>query len=366
MMGKRDMIEAGGVRRIGVCLVLLVLAGTSVSTASAEDAESTGGAPGADQTAGADATSTNSEDAIPTAPASPRPLPDTTSERQEDASVAGAPASLADPSTESMGAPMPETSAFPPEARVAPEPPVRAEPDVSKPAGPSSPQKGDPPGWSIGVGASFFSYQLISMSATQSLGSTSFRWAPSALLLVERRLGRNLYLLFNAQGAFTSSRLNEPGEETPSKTGRIGGDVGIRSVFNPGGLVEVSGMVTVGGGWQFSDAYRDEYVNGEDYGLEDDHVKLRTRSSGYFVDGVLGIAFERELIPRLCLRLATSIVAVEFEKVRSRKQQIRAVDRYVEEPPSPLEMEIETEKTSVQGVTVGLSFSPVVQLRLAL
>jgi hypothetical protein len=223
-------------------------------------------------------------------------------------------------------------------------------------------------GWSIGVGVSFFSYaggSLLTQSemvSGRNLGG--FSWSPGLSLCVEKRITRSLYLLFDVEGAYQWSSSSSSDAQAPKEpdyeSGSAGVELGIRPIFNPGKFIEVSAIVTIGAGWRGNNSGSIGYFDGEDFGLDYDYVYLDYQSSGIYVDGTIGIAFEKELTKRLFLRFQSSLVGMQFNRTAVNEERI-ADDSY-----EIGVLHLESVDTKNRAFGVGFSFSPTIQLRMLL
>jgi hypothetical protein len=97
------------------------------------------------------------------------------------------------------------------------------------------------------------------------------------------------------------------------KNWSFGGSAGLRRVLNPGGVVEISPLLTFGGYRAVSQGIR---VGGK--GTADGSIVYTTRDGmtmGYEVR--LGLVLEHALLPRLFLRFETYLFHVGYSKIHS-------------------------------------------------
>jgi hypothetical protein len=160
-----------------------------------------------------------------------------------------------------------------------------------------APPEGDA-NWSFGIG---FSSLIVSSS-----GDLSDQVL--ALADIERRLSRRLWLGFGVEGTYYStqsaSEFNGP-TTSAQQSGRGGGFLTLRYIINPGGFIEVSPMLWVGGSVG--------YTHEVDASTPPGQATVVTSEKGLSDDeqATLGVALERELIPRLYLRVALNVAQLE-------------------------------------------------------
>ena len=212
--------------------------------------------------------------------------------------------------------------------------------------------------WNVGAGFTFplggvgFSGSLGGLAGLAgfaggaSLLSLSIPTAPRMTILIERRLSERLFLGFQAA---VSYRANQSDTSTAisSRDLILEGAVGLRRIFNPRGIVEVSWFGNAGVG----------YGNFENRNLGftvDPTTAMfvqtpqTVRGNSFAVGAVTGITLERELIAGLALRLSSSILGISYGSIAS---TILTGDASV--------------ATANHGVDAGLRFSPAIELRYA-
>jgi Outer membrane protein beta-barrel domain len=203
---------------------------------------------------------------------------------------------------------------------------------------------------SIGAGIGFSGGALGGLGALGALSTQPV--TPVGTALIELRASEHLRIVFSASGSyrrgkslmFTEAPLPLEGdagavERTPTRSSlwSYGARTGLRWVVNPGGVVEVSPLLTLGySRYRSKDQLSDSEPRGD-----------RSQRSSVF-DAQLGLVFERRLMEQLYLRLASSVLQLSRSHTRS--------DSHTDGGLSTLR---DDESTSV-----GLAFSPSIELRL--
>lgn len=214
-----------------------------------------------------------------------------------------------------------------------------------------------PKNWNIGAGISFLFPtvgfpgislgSLGSLAGTGSLASlTAGAPLPRLTLLIERRLSERLFLMLNGGIGYSGSQ-NQTFSAISSRTFAFDASAGVRGIFNPGGVVEVSAFGSVAVAYANYE-YRSILQTTDSMGMS---VQTPTtlRGNSYTVGGLAGLALERELISGLALRLSSSILGFSYNGTAS----------------SSVVQDNTTENES-RGGDVGLRFSPSIELRYAL
>lgn len=232
------------------------------------------------------------------------------------------------------------------------------------PPPPLEPAKGpvsSPPDWNVGAGLGLFVPTFETRLVQGILGGGGGLLAlgglaasvpslpsprPRLTTFVERRLSPQLFLTFQAAASY-SLRQSELDAAISASEARVEGGVGVRRVFNPGGVIEVSwfaaaevGFVSTSSGLPVS---RISPSGGLVQALQ------RTRGQGLSVGAFSGLTLERELVSGLALRLSSSLVGVEYATLSATST--------VEEQSTP---------SREHSVDVGLRLSPALELRYAL
>lgn len=142
--------------------------------------------------------------------------------------------------------------------------------------------------WQLGagVGFSFFGLGL----GLSGLDSTL---TPTAIVAVERRLAPATWLRLGLNGGYAD------GSTTDDEVGGVALALGVRQVFTPRSIVELSAF--------------------GDFGFAYNHVKsagtFGAEFDGFGLDITAGVAVERELIDRLSLRLSLGLFDAGFQVV---------------------------------------------------
>ncbi|MDP2272366.1 MAG: hypothetical protein Q8K32_16645 [Archangium sp.] len=211
------------------------------------------------------------------------------------------------------------------------------------------------PAWNVGAGLGFFfggpSFGFGSLSGLSGLAGLSSNTVyvplqPQFTVLVERRLSERLFLTFQAAATYGANQ-DDTASELKGHNLNLAGAFGVRRVFNPRGVIEVSWFGNAGVG----------YTNNESRGFSlsfdaatASYVQTLNiyRSHTFSVGAVTGLTLERELIEGLALRLSSSIIGFSYGQGKATTTTPETkVDR----------------KNHV--VDVGLRFSPTIELRYA-
>lgn len=235
----------------------------------------------------------------------------------------------------------------PPPAEPAPHPAVPA----VQPVHAAVPVPND---WNVGAGIGFGT-PLVSLDATlglagltglSSVGSTfGLSTQPRMTVLIERRLGERLFLGFQFSASFRGSQ-SDTFSAVSFRSVNVDGTIGLRSVFNPRGVVEVSWFANVGLGYGNTEN-RSLISNVDSMGAVI-QTPQTWRSNAFGVGAVAGLALERELVSGLALRLSSSVVGLSYS-ISSSTSIIR---------------EVSTDNAN-HGFDGGLRFSPTLELRYA-
>lgn len=123
----------------------------------------------------------------------------------------------------------------------------------------------------------------------------------------------------------------------------VGGWLGVRRVINPGAVVEVSPMVTIGAGAHF---LADRFVGGIS-DPDGNFTPSLEDSSGYSVRADLAFVFEHQLAQGLWLRFENHVAGLGF--TRSLTETATGED---------------VTRRRQKSVTAGVGWSPILQLRM--
>ena len=170
--------------------------------------------------------------------------------------------------------------------------------------------------WSIGAGVGV---DLMSrMSGDAMYLSSLYRKVPTAGLVLERRLSKDIFFLFDVKGGYSKYKYNENTHDTygnnPEKHWNIDVAAGARYVFNQGRLVELSGFFLVG--FQKTTTLTNERRRNNDEDSAERYLfyDASHRSVGSGI--TIGFALERELIERLVLRFESSVAQLRWSNFR--------------------------------------------------
>lgn len=208
--------------------------------------------------------------------------------------------------------------------------------------------------WNVGAGISFLfptvgfvSSGLGGLGAIGGLGGLSVSAPlPRLTLLIERRLSERLFLTFNGGVAYGGSQ-SETYSAVSSRSFSFDVAAGLRGIFNPGGVVEVSAFGSVGASY-VNFEYRSLFTLTDSMGMQV-QTPQATRGNSYTVGGAAGLTLERELIDGLALRLSSSVIGFSFSGASS-----------------SVTVQDNTTTNDTRGGDVGLRFSPAIELRYAL
>ena len=231
-----------------------------------------------------------------------------------------------------------EAEAAPPVAMTATQPVQGAEPIL--------------PDWNVGAGIGFSfgtlgsTFGLLGNGGLGGLSGLSPSVQPRLSLLVERRLSERLFFSFQAAASYSGNQ-SSTNSAMSSRNITVDGTVGLRRVFNPRGIVEVSWFGSVGVGYGNYE-YRALTIALDRVTSTYQEIPQASRGSSFSVGGVTGLALERELIAGLALRLSSSILGLSFA---SNQNALTTGDTTVD--------------NANHGLDAGLRFSPTIELRYA-
>ena len=239
-----------------------------------------------------------------------------------------------------------------PAAEVKPPPPVAVPEVIANPVvHPAVPVLND---WNLGAGFGFGGMSLASLGATiglsglagvSSASTFGLSTQPRMTVLIERRLGERLFLGFQLAASFSGSQ-SDTFSAVSYRAVDVAGAVGVRSLFNPRGVVEVSWFANLGVG--YTNLENRSLVSSFDSTGMITQTPQTFRGNGFGVGAVAGLALERELLSGLALRLSSSIVGVSFSLSDS----------------TSIVREVATDSAN-HGFDGGLRFSPTLELRYA-
>lgn len=208
-----------------------------------------------------------------------------------------------------------------------------------------------PRNWTVGAGLGFTWSPALGLSGLAGLAGSSTLGGlstlqPSVSALIERRLGARTFLLFQLAGGYSSWRSTTDADSS-SRQFNLDGQLGVRHVFNPGGVVELSWYGSARAGWQSFDAQlRTQTLDPSTGTLSPDLVTTHAR--GLSVGAATGLVLERELLEGLALRLSSSVLGFSFGT-----SSFESVGNFPVQPGGG------------QSFDIGLRFSPTVELRYA-
>ena len=164
-------------------------------------------------------------------------------------------------------------------------------------------------------------------------------------VLIERRLSERFFLSFQAAVTY-SSNVSDTFSALSSRNLSLEGAVGVRRVFNPGGVIEVSWFGNAGVGYADFE-YRTLLSSFDGTGMLTSTPQT-TRGHSFAVGAVTGLTLERELIAGLAVRLSSGVLGVSYgSSTSTTSSATTSVD------------------STNHGVDAGLRFSPALELRYA-
>lgn len=190
--------------------------------------------------------------------------------------------------------------------------------------------------WSVGVGVGF-GFCFLGLSQIMLADTT-----PSGRIMVERRMGDKFAVLFLGSAWYSEGESSDAirDRKDVGHSKGFGVSIGFRRIINPGGLVEVSFLLQVGGERNESDS------TGERDGWETSsrHVEL-----SYALGAGLGLVLEHKFTDWLALRFESMLARISFA-VSEAKSRDRDGD---------------TSAPRSESFQVGLTFTPSLQLRMS-
>lgn len=224
--------------------------------------------------------------------------------------------------------------------------------------------------WSLGAGVGFSGtgdvglggLEGLSGFAGSSMGPANSQ-TPYGTAVAEVALSPVFRLVLGVQGSYAKQLSRERDPETEYIVGRgpegdfrwsLGGSVGGRAVLNPGGVVEVSPILMLGG---FRHVSETTYQSGNVPELSALLYTNRHYSSVGW-DARLGLVLEYSLLPNLFLRFETYFVRLGYAKA--------SVENTIPERPTDLDSKILFSMTREGRSDLSLNYgvSPSLQLRM--
>lgn len=208
-----------------------------------------------------------------------------------------------------------------------------------------------PPDWNVGAGITFgagiASGALLSGGGLLGGLGTSLGVSaqPRMTVLIERRLSDRLFLGFGAGVSFSSTQTDTSPE---LRQVSFDGTIGLRRLFNPRGVVEVSWFANVGVSYANVENRSRGVSIDPVTGMLNQNTPQVLLAQGFGIGAATGLTLERELISGLALRLSSSVVGIGYRANSSR-----------------LTVGEESRESSGNTFDGGLRFSPTIELRYA-
>ena len=167
------------------------------------------------------------------------------------------------------------------------------------------------PGWAVGagVGANLdgpWGGQL----GGQGLGGLGGGVGPRVEALVERRVSESIWLGLSLDGAIsTSGAAGSGGGGAHHEAFSAGGRLSARYVFNPGQVVEVSGMTSVGYAYDSARSDAELVIDGEP-------AQMTSRATAHALTAGLGVALDLALVDTLTLSVASTLLEASWSHQR--------------------------------------------------
>lgn len=203
--------------------------------------------------------------------------------------------------------------------------------------------------WSVGAGIGYSFTPSWGATASAGMAGRSSVQSPFGAVLLEKQLSRNLALLFDVYGGFADYD-NDIGEDVwgslIDQSYHAGASAGIRWIFNPGGIVEISGIISASG--LFSGSKSENIDSVQEGDAESERLILKGEDINYSVGLELGLALERKLLDNLYLRFQSSLLGGYWGVTDSTEETIDGPD----------------EEFRRRLVSIGLAFTPMIQLRM--
>lgn len=163
--------------------------------------------------------------------------------------------------------------------------------------------------WSLGAGVGYTGWveSPVGGGALAGLGglgvlSNNATTSPLVGALVEYRSSPSWAWAFMLDGSYASS--SQSGESSTDT--RLQASVGGRYIFNPGGVVEVSGLVLLFGSSRDSE---------REYREDDTSSELTTDTSESLGGGLaLGLVLERELMEQMWVRVGSQLARASYQR----------------------------------------------------
>lgn len=190
--------------------------------------------------------------------------------------------------------------------------------------------------WSVGIGVGF-GFCFLGLTQITLTNTT-----PSGRIMIERRMGDKFAILFLGSAWYTEGESSDTVRDRKDvgHSKGFGASIGFRRIINPGGQVEVSFLLQIGGERNESDS------TGERDGWETSsrHVEL-----SYALGAGLGLVLEHKFTDWLALRFESILARTSFAVSEAKSR----------------DKDGDTSAPRNESFQVGLTFTPSLQLRMS-
>ncbi|MBW1807396.1 MAG: hypothetical protein JRJ87_04320 [Deltaproteobacteria bacterium] len=212
----------------------------------------------------------------------------------------------------------------------------------------------DKPLWSVGAGIGFGNvysqttgtyYGLVTDTMCDGFGCVPLQPvltdgdSTHGQIFVERRLSERSSILMKLTITYSEWDSNRYSTSKEGWRKGIGTHLGYRRIFNPGGWIEFSVSMLIGGDWYWDDwSYSASGLSSQEF-----------KHYLYVIGVGIGVALEKELLKNFYLRFESLLLSFSYTRVEARVDYLGVEEMY-------------EHGNKIGG---GLTLNPSVQLRLA-